>query len=159
MIKVSAFIDNLKYTNDQLLNELRDKIFSKLQKLLAVESSKTSDLYKFVRLCLYIDQTIRNADVRFVVISKFSKTTIFIDDVSDDAITSRIIIDEIKLSVSIDSNVLLLMIANDHSFTSAAVISRRIFNFDFVVKKILAESRCFNCKKKNIWSRIVFILE
>ena len=40
------------------------------------------------------------------------------------------------------------MIANDYLFTSAAAILRRIFNFDFVVKKILAESRCFNCKKK-----------
>ena len=138
----------MKYTNDQLLNELRDKISSKLQKLLAIESNRTSDLYEFARLCLYINQTIRDADARFVVISKFSKTTIFIDDASDDAITSRIIINEIKSFIAINSDVFISMIANDYSFISAAAIFCRILNFDFVVKKILVESRCFNCKKR-----------
>jgi hypothetical protein len=45
-------------------------MFYELQKILAIESYKTIDLHEFVKICRYIDQTLRDVNKKFKNIKK-----------------------------------------------------------------------------------------
>jgi hypothetical protein len=47
------------------LKDLKDKMFYELQKVLVIESYKVIDLHKFVKMCRYINQTLRNVNNKF----------------------------------------------------------------------------------------------
>ena len=56
--------NELEYSEKTLLNELRNKMNFGLQKMLAVEAYKATDLYEFARLCMHTDQTIREVETK-----------------------------------------------------------------------------------------------
>jgi hypothetical protein len=47
-----------------LLNDLRVKISYELQTILIVKCYRVTDIYEFVRLCLYIDQILRDVEIK-----------------------------------------------------------------------------------------------
>jgi hypothetical protein len=54
--------DSKIYDEKILLEDLKNKMFWDLQKTLTSDIYKTIDLYEFVRLCQFIDQTLRNVN-------------------------------------------------------------------------------------------------
>jgi hypothetical protein len=57
--------DSELYNQDALIEDLKNKMSYELQKVLAIESYKVSDLHKFVKMCRYIDQTLRDVNNKF----------------------------------------------------------------------------------------------
>ncbi len=53
------------YNQNALLENLKNKISYELQKVLAIESYKVTDLHEFAKMCRYINQTLRNLDNKF----------------------------------------------------------------------------------------------
>ncbi len=54
--------DSELYNQKTLLKDLKDKMFYELQKTLTTKSCKTTDLHEFVKMCRYIDQTLRDVN-------------------------------------------------------------------------------------------------
>jgi hypothetical protein len=54
--------DSKIYDEIAFLKDLKDKMFWDLQRTLTSDIYKTIDLYEFVRLCQFIDQTLRDVD-------------------------------------------------------------------------------------------------
>jgi hypothetical protein len=48
------------YNQKTFFEDLKDKMLYELQKTFVIELYKTTDLHKFVKMCRYIDQTLRN---------------------------------------------------------------------------------------------------
>ncbi len=57
--------DSKLYNQKTLLEDLKDKMSYELQKVLAIESYKATDLHKFVKMCRYTNQTLRNMNNKF----------------------------------------------------------------------------------------------
>ncbi len=57
--------DSELYNQEALLEDLKDKMSYELQKVLAIESYKATDLHEFVKMCRYTDQTLRNVNNKF----------------------------------------------------------------------------------------------
>jgi hypothetical protein len=57
--------DSKLYNQEALLEDLKNKMFYELQKTLTIESYKATDLHEFVKMCRYIDQTLRNVNNKF----------------------------------------------------------------------------------------------
>jgi hypothetical protein len=57
--------DSELYNQKTLLEDLKDKMFYKLQKTLAIESYKAIDLHEFAKMCRYTDQTLRDVNNKF----------------------------------------------------------------------------------------------
>jgi hypothetical protein len=57
--------DSELYNQEALLEDLKDKMSYELQKALAIESYKATDLHEFAKMCRYTDQTLRNVDNKF----------------------------------------------------------------------------------------------
>ncbi len=53
------------YNQETLLEDLKDKMSYELQKVLAIESYKTTDLHEFVKMCRYTNQTLRDVNNKF----------------------------------------------------------------------------------------------
>jgi hypothetical protein len=53
------------YNKKALLKDLKDKMFWYLQRTLVFDIYKTIDLYEFVRLYQFIDQTLRDVNIKF----------------------------------------------------------------------------------------------
>jgi hypothetical protein len=54
--------DSELYNQDALLEDLKNKMSYELQKVLAIESYKVTDLHEFAKMCRYTDQTLRNVN-------------------------------------------------------------------------------------------------
>ncbi len=54
--------DSELYNQEALLEDLKDKMSYELQKALATESYKATDLHEFAKMCRYTDQTLRDVD-------------------------------------------------------------------------------------------------
>jgi hypothetical protein len=50
------------YNQKTLLKDLKNKMFYELQKALTIKSYKTTDLHKFVKMCHYTNQMLRNVN-------------------------------------------------------------------------------------------------
>jgi hypothetical protein len=50
------------YNQEALLEDLKNKMSYELQKVLAIESYKATDLHEFAKMCRYIDQTLRDVN-------------------------------------------------------------------------------------------------
>jgi hypothetical protein len=50
------------YNQEALLEDLKNKMSYELQKTLAIESYKTTDLHEFVKICRYTNQILRNVN-------------------------------------------------------------------------------------------------
>jgi hypothetical protein len=57
--------DSELYDEETLLKDLKNKMFWDLQKMLASDIYKTIDLYEFVELCQYTNQTFRDVKSKF----------------------------------------------------------------------------------------------
>ncbi len=53
------------YNQKALLENLKDKMSYELQKAFVTESYKVIDLHKFVKMCRYTNQTLRNVNNKF----------------------------------------------------------------------------------------------
>ncbi len=68
--------DSKLYDEETFLKDLKDKMFWDLQKILTFDIYKKIDLYKFARLCQFIDQTLRDVDTKFSNIKReYEKST------------------------------------------------------------------------------------
>jgi hypothetical protein len=54
--------DSKLYNQKALLEDLKNKMSYELQKTLAIESYKATDLHEFAKMCRYTDQTLRDVD-------------------------------------------------------------------------------------------------
>ncbi len=54
--------DSKLYNQEALLEDLKDKMSYELQKALATESYKATDLHEFAKMCRYTNQTLRDVD-------------------------------------------------------------------------------------------------
>jgi hypothetical protein len=68
------------YNQKTLLEDLKDKISYELQKTLAIESYKATDLHKFVKMCRYTDQILRDVN------NKSRRERFFSDAARDDEV-------------------------------------------------------------------------
>jgi hypothetical protein len=57
--------DSKLYNQEALLEDLKDKMSYELQKALAIESYKATDLHEFVKMCRYTNQTLRDVNNKF----------------------------------------------------------------------------------------------
>jgi hypothetical protein len=79
--------DSELYNQKTLLEDLKNKMSYELQKVLAIESYKIIDLHQFVKMCRYINQTLRDVNNKFKNIRDFNS-----DDNVDDAEREEIIV-------------------------------------------------------------------
>jgi hypothetical protein len=54
--------DSELYNQKALLEDLKNKMSHELQKVFVIESYKATDLHEFVKMCRYIDQTLRDVN-------------------------------------------------------------------------------------------------
>ncbi len=54
--------DSELYNQEALLEDLKDKMFYELQKTLAIESYKATDLHEFAKMCRYTNQILRDVN-------------------------------------------------------------------------------------------------
>jgi hypothetical protein len=69
------------YNQKTLLEDLKDKMSYELQKTLATKSYKATDLHEFVKMCRYIDQTLRDVN------NKSRREEFFNDAARDEEVT------------------------------------------------------------------------
>jgi hypothetical protein len=69
--------DSKLYDEKALLEDLKDKMFWNLQRTLVFDIYKTIDLYEFARLCQFIDQTLRDVNIKFRNIREEYEESIF----------------------------------------------------------------------------------
>ncbi len=69
--------DSELYNQKTFLEDLKDKMSYELQKALTIESYKTTDLHKFVKMCRYTNQILRNVNNK-------SRREEFFDDATRD---------------------------------------------------------------------------
>jgi hypothetical protein len=55
-------LNELSLIEEMLLNDLRVKMSYKLQKMLTIKCYRAIDIYEFARLCLHIDQILRDVE-------------------------------------------------------------------------------------------------
>jgi hypothetical protein len=73
--------DSELYNQKTLLEDLKDKMFYELQKALTTKSYKATDLHEFVKMCRYIDQTLRDVN------NKSRREEFFSDAARDEEVT------------------------------------------------------------------------
>jgi hypothetical protein len=73
--------DSELYNQEALLEDLKNKMSYELQKLLVIESYKATDLHEFVKMCRYIDQTLKDVN------NKSRREEFFSDAARDEKIT------------------------------------------------------------------------
>ncbi len=89
--------DSELYNQDALLENLKNKMFYELQKVLVIESYKIIDLHEFAKMCRYTDQTLRNVNNKFRNIRDFNSDD-NVDDNADDAARDE------EMTVTVNSN-------------------------------------------------------
>jgi hypothetical protein len=64
----------LSLIEKMLLNDLRVKMSYELQKVLIMKCYRVTDIYKFARLCLHIDQILRDIEIKSSKNSDYRRT-------------------------------------------------------------------------------------
>ncbi len=135
--------DSELYNQEALLEDLKNKMSYELQKILAIESYKATDLHEFVKMCRYTNQTLRNVNNRFRNIRED------FEDNADDAARDE------KVIVIVNSNQ-----NNDRSISrSRFEISESEFESNSrAITQSSSENQvnfinCYNCEKSDHYSR------
>jgi hypothetical protein len=131
--------DSELYNQKAFFEDLKNKMSYELQKILAIESYKVIDLHEFVKMCRYINQTLRNVNNKFKNIKED-----FVNDVERE---------EIIVIVNSNQN-------NDRSISRFRF---EIFEFESEsnLRAITQSSfenqvnfiNCYNCEKSDHYSR------
>jgi hypothetical protein len=129
--------DSELYNQKTLLEDLKDKMFYELQKTLTTKSYKATDFHEFVKMCRYIDQTLRDVN------NKSRREEFFSDAARDEEST---------------------VIVNSNQNNQNA--DRSIFRFRFEISessfRAITQSssenqvnslNCYNCEKSDHYSR------
>ncbi len=132
--------DSELYNQEALLEDLKDKMSYELQKAFVIESYKVIDLHEFVKMCRYIDQTLRDVNNKFKNIR---------EDFANDAEREEII-------VIVNSNQ-----NNQINQNADKSISRSRFEiFESSFRAIIQSSEdqmnslnCYNCEKSEHFFR------
>jgi hypothetical protein len=106
-----------------------------LQKVLVIESYKTTDLHEFAKMCRYIDQTLRDVD------NKSRREEFNSDDNADDAAR--------------DEEVIVIVNSNQSNQNTNRSISRSRFEISESSSRAITQSlenqvnfiNCYNCEK------------
>ena len=144
--------NELKFFEKLLLNEIRNKMSWKLQKQLTVEIYKVIDLYEFARLCMHIDQILRDVKAK----SRAYRRNLDIENVSSESTQSETDVitfvstfstsEDISLIKSISSRIWSFSISRSEiSFASTS----RLAHLILAVKQKMKKSKCFNCDESD----------
>jgi hypothetical protein len=132
--------DSELYNQDALLENLKNKMSYELQKILAIESYKVIDLHEFVKMCKYIDQTLRDVNNK-------SRREEFFNDAARD--------EEVIVIVNSNQN-------NQINQNADRSISRSRFEISESSSRAITQSssenqlnslNCYNCEKSDHYSR------
>jgi hypothetical protein len=128
--------DSKLYDEKALLKDLKDKMFWNLQRTLIFDIYKTIDLYEFARLCQFIDQTLRDVNIKFRNIrEEYEESTL--KENFNNQVSSREQSNEFKLrSETFKLN------ANNQSSNNREM--SQVFAFDQINAFI-----CYNCDKSD----------
>ncbi len=138
--------DSKLYNQKTLLEDLKNKMFYELQKVLVIESYKVIDLHEFAKMCRYINQTLRDVNNKFRNIEEDFNN----DDNADDVEREEVI-------VIVNSN-------QNNQNTDWSIFRLRFEIFEFESKSNLraitqsSENQvnfinCYNCEKSDHFSR------
>ncbi len=127
--------DSELYNQEALLEDLKNKMSYELQKVLVIESYKTTDLHEFAKMCRYIDQTLRDVD------NKSRREEFNSDDNADDAAR--------------DEEVIVIVNSNQSNQNTNRSISRSRFEISESSSRAITQSlenqvnfiNCYNCEK------------
>jgi hypothetical protein len=135
--------DSELYNQEALLEDLKNKMSYELQKVLAIESYKATDLHEFVKMCRYTNQTLRDVN------NKFRNIREDFENNADDAARDE------KIIVIVNSNQ-----NNDRSISRSRF---EIFESEFesnsrAITQSSSENQmnfinCYNCEKSDHYSR------
>jgi hypothetical protein len=133
--------DSELYNQKTLLEDLKNKMSYELQKILAIESYKVTDLHEFAKMCRYTDQTLKNVNNKFKNIRDFNS-----DDNIDD--TER-------------EEVIVIVNSNQTNQNTDRSISRSRFEISESSSRTITQSsedqmnslNCYNCEKSKHFSR------
>ncbi len=135
--------DSELYNQEALLEDFKNKMSYELQKILAIESYKATDLHEFVKMCRYTNQTLKDVNNRFKNIRED-----FEDNVDDAARN-----EEITVIVNSNQN-------NDRSISRSRLeISESEFESNSrAITQSSSENQmnfinCYNCEKSDHYSR------
>jgi hypothetical protein len=129
--------DSELYNQEALLEDLKDKMSYELQKTLAIESYKTTDLHEFVKMCRYTNQILRNVNNK-------SRREEFSDDVEREEIT--VIVNSNQINQNIDKSIFRFRFEIFEFKSSFRVITQSSENqMNFI--------NCYNCEKFDHFSR------
>ncbi len=124
--------DSELYNQEALLEDLKNKMSYELQKVLAIESYKATDLHEFVKMCRYIDQTLRNVN------NKSRRGGFFSDTARDDEVT--VIVNSNQNNQNVDRSTSRLRFETSESESSfRATIQSSENQVNFI--------NCYNCGK------------
>jgi hypothetical protein len=132
--------DSELYNQKTLLKDLKNKMFYELQKTLTTKSYKATDLHEFVKMCRYIDQTLKDVNNK-------SRREEFFSDAAR------------------DKEVIVIVNSNQNNQINQNV-DRSIFRFRFEIfessSRAITQSssenqmnllNCYNCEKSDHYSR------
>jgi hypothetical protein len=134
--------DSELYDEEILLKDLKDKMFWDLQKILASNIYKAIDLYEFVKLCQYIDQTLRDVKSKFRNINREE----YEESISRDNLNNQKSNREQSNASKFRSETLKSQESNNREMS-------KTFDFDQVNAFI-----CYNCDKSDHMTRNCIVL-
>ncbi len=130
--------DSELYNQEALLEDLKNKMSYELQKAFAIESYKAIDLHKFVKMCRYIDQTLRDVN------NKSRREGFFSDAARDDEVT--VIVNSNQSNQNVDRSTSRFRFEiSEFESNSRAIIQSSENKMNFI--------NCYNCEKFDYFFR------
>jgi hypothetical protein len=124
------------YNQEALLEDLKDKMSYELQKTLAIESYKATDLHEFVKMCRYTNQILRNVNNK-------SRREGFSDDAEREEVT--VIVNSNQINQNTDKSIFRSRFEILGSSSRATTQSSSENQVNFL--------NCYNCGKSDHYSR------
>ncbi len=128
--------DSELYNQEALLEDLKDKMSYELQKTLAIESYKATDLHEFVKMCRYTNQILRNVNNK-------SRREGFSDDAEREEVT--VIVNSNQINQNTDKSIFRSRFEILGSSSRATTQSSSENQVNFL--------NCYNCGKSDHYSR------
>jgi hypothetical protein len=130
------------YNQKALLEDLKNKMSYELQKVLATESYKATDLHEFAKMCRYTNQTLKDVN------NKSRREDFTIDDNADD-------VEREEVTVIVNSNQ-----NNDRSISRSRfeISESELESNSRAITQSSSENQvnslnCYNCEKSDHYSR------
>ncbi len=128
--------DSELYNQKTLLEDLKNKMSYELQKTLAIESYKATDLHEFVKMCRYTNQTLKDVN------NKSRREEFFSDAARDE-------------------EVIVIVNSNQNNQNTNRSISRSRFEISESSSRVITQSsenqmnfiNCYNCEKSDHFFR------